>query len=246
MLKEMIRGLGRVVSDNRAGILTGLGAAGAITTAIMTGRASYKAALLIEGVGGVADTKEGVQLVWREYVPAAITGVATVGAIIAANRVGARRAAAFTAAFKLSEEMSERYRDKVVEVVGRKTEEKVRAGVAEDRIARNPPPESTVILVSGSDVLFYDDYSDRYFKSDMESVRQAINEINHQINNCFYASLTDFYDKLGLDKTGISDELGWNSDELLEVDFAAVMYKNKPAISISFNKTPINGYNRVH
>jgi hypothetical protein len=79
----------------------------------------------------------------------------------------------------------------------------------------------------------------------METIRKAVNEINYKINNYYSASLSDFYEMIGLPKTQISDEFGWNTDELLDVEYGStVLQDGRPAISISYNKVPIRGYDR--
>lgn len=251
-LKSVFQVAQKFVTDNTPGILTGLGVAGTVTTAVLTGKASYSAALMIaeakipfeRGDAEEPTKEELVKLVWKEFIPPAVVGVATVTAIIAANRVGSRRAAALAAAFKVSEKMAEEYKEKVVTTLGKQSEEKMRAKLAEEQMQRTPGRE--LVILSGKDTLFFDAFSGRYFNAEIEKVRRAVNEINFQVNNSFYASLTDFYDMLGLPRTEVSDEFGWNADALLEIVFTPVLAENdQPAISITFNKTPIRGYDRV-
>jgi hypothetical protein len=100
-------------------------------------------------------------------------------------------------------------------------------------------------IILGSEVLFFDSMSGRFFISEVEKINKAVNEINAQVNKYYSASLSDFYDKIGLDTTEFSNSVGWNTDELLEVSFiATLLSNNKPAIQISYNKNPISGYDR--
>jgi hypothetical protein len=248
--KAMARATEKFLIDNSPGILTGLGVAGAVTTTVLTGRATYSAAMTLADQHSLHVTnprsdmrKEYVRLVWKEYIPAAVALSATVTAIIMANQIGSRRAAAITAAFKLSEQMSEEYREKVLKTLGHKKEEEVRAEVAQSLADRSPGFD--LIIAAGSESIFFDELSGRYFKNDIESVRKAVNEINYDVNNSYYSSLSDFYEKIGLEKTKFSDEVGWNTDGLLDVRFSAILLKdNRPAISITYNHTPIHGYDR--
>jgi hypothetical protein len=248
-LKTILKGAEKFVIDNSPGILTGLGVAGTVTTAVLTGRAAWKSALDFEAeynTGGHQhniQSKEVVKLVWKNFIPPAAVGVVTIGSIIMANQIGARRAAAFAAAFKLSEQLSDDYKKKVVETLGLQKEEKMRSDLAAEKMAKNPPPNN-MIIVAGSNVLFYDELTGRYFENSMENVMRAINEINHQVNNYFCASLTEFFEKLGLSGTKMSDDVGWNSDELLDVQFSPTMFEGKPAIMIGYNHEPIKGYDR--
>lgn len=249
-LKTILHGAEKFVVDNSPGILTGLGVAGTVTTAILAGKGAYSSALLISERNHENDVhdlymppKEKLQLVWKEFVPAGIVGVATITAIIAANQIGSRRAAAFAAAFKLSESISDDYKKKVLETLGVKQEEKMRSDLAAEKMAANPP--NGLIVVVGSEVLFFDEWSGRYFTSKMETVQAAVNEVNHKVNNYFFASLTDFYDLVGLTATGQSDDIGWNTHELLDIQYSPTMHDGKPAIMIGYNHEPIKGYDRL-
>lgn len=255
-IRSMFKTAEKFAVDNSPGIFTGLGVAGTVMTAVLAGKASYSAALLIQdeayarkndnnGVISEISTKEKVGLVWREYIPTAAVGATSITAIIMANRVGARRAAAMTAAFKLSEKLSEEYRQKAQEVLGAKAEEKLRSDLNAKRMSENAT--ANTIIITGSETIFYDAWSGRYFKCEMENLRKAVNDVNHQVNRDFYASLSDFYDLVGLDHTQESDEIGWNSDELLELNYSAVMDKQgRPVIAIEYETRPIRGFCRVN
>lgn len=246
-LKTILSAAEKFVTDNSPGILTGLAVAGTVTTAILTGKAAYSTALLLQTdwaeVGGKPTLKQEVGMVWKEYIPAAISGTATIACIIAANHIGSRRTAAIAAAFKLSEQLSEEYKERVVKTLGLQKEEKMRAELAGERMARTPGSE--VIIISGPECVFFDELSGRYFKNEMETIRKAVNEINYKVNNYFAASLSDFYEMIGLPRTVFSDEIGWNTDALLDIEYGTTMLPDgRPAISLNYNKTPIRGYDR--
>lgn len=255
--KTVLKAAEKFVSDNSPGILTGLAIAGTVTTAILSSKASIEAVRIFNekyghlqnADGQISDKfvppnkKEIVDLVWKLYIPAAVSGTATITCIIAANHIGSRRTAAIAAAFKISEQLTEEYKDRVVKTLGAQKEEKMRSELAGDRMARAGGGET--IIISGPESVFYDDLSGRFFKNEMEKVRKAVNDINHQVNNSYYASLSDFYDLIGLDRTGFSDEVGWNTDGLMDVQFAATLLSDgRPAIAMSYNTTPIRGYDR--
>jgi len=257
-LKPFFKTAQKFVTDNSPGILTGLAVAGTVTTAILTGKAAYSAALKIEiarfrtdedgnfTAGVLASSipaKEKFELVWKEFIPAAVTGAATVTCIVGATHISTRRAAAMAAAFKLSEELANEYKERVVQHLGAQKEEKMRAELAKNRMDRTPGADTIIIV--GPEVLFHDALSGRFFKGEVEKIKAAVNEINHQINNFYHASLTEFYEKIGLSGTIFSDEVGWNSDELLDVKYAATLLDDgRPAISIEFRTVPIRGYDR--
>lgn len=244
---QIIKSIEKFTIDNSPLILTVIGVTGTITTAILTGKASYKAAKILGEESPFLKTTEKMRLVWPLYISAIGTGAMTLTCIIAANRIGTRRAAAMAAAYSVSERMFGEYRDKVVEKMGANKEREARDEVAQDRIRENPVGKTEVIITGGGDVRCYDMYTGRYFHSDMETLRQAQNDLNHQLLNASYASLNDFYSLIGLSTTKTGEEVGWNSDKLLELQFSATIAEDgKPCIAIDFQVAPIRNYFRVH
>lgn len=248
---RIIQKLERIALDNSPSILTGIGVAGVIATSWLTGRSTvrYMTELGEEGYFDRDYTfdrsyAEHVKAAWKIYIPPVVSGTSTIVVIVLANRVSYKRTAALVAAYSVLQEASREYRNKIVEVIGAKKEASVRDEIQQTRVQDNPP-SSEVLIVNGSQTLCYDAYTGRYFRGDIETIRQAVNTINHKINTNFYASLTDFYELIGLPRTSISDEVGWNSDELLEVQFSAVLVDNKPCMSFDFLVTPVRHYYKV-
>lgn len=253
--KTILKAAEKFVTNNSPGILTGLGVTGSVTAVCLTGRAAYLVGMdastqyheaLVEGEPlpeHLLEPKHIVKTYWKSFIPGASVAAVTVAAIIMANQIGARRAAAITAAFKLSEQLSEEYKERVVKTLGLKKEEEMRAAAIAEKVEANPP--SSMIVVAGSDVLMLDEMSGRYFTGQVENVRKAVNQINFDVNNNFHASLTEFYNMIGLEPTQFSDELGWNTDELLDVQFTPAIYKDKPIIALNYNKNAIRGFDRL-
>lgn len=251
-LKPFLRSAQRFALENSPSILTALGVAGTVTTAVLTGRAAYSSASLLENAliekrqtdRGMLTPKEKVATCWKEFIPPVVVGAITLTAIIGANRVGARKAAAMAAAFKISEKMAEEYRAKVIEHMGDKKEEMVRSEVLKDRLQRFDGVE-TIILGDG-EILFYDSWSDRAFRSTIDRVEAAVNQVNFEINRNWSVSLTEFYDFIGLKKTAVSDDFGWNTDQLLEPYYTACLLDDgKPAREIRFATQPFQKFNKI-
>lgn len=253
-LSRFAHRIAKFAADNSPTLLSAVGVTGALTTAYLTGKASFRAAEIIrdreEEDGYALDPKIRLKhrtlLVWKLYIPAAGTAALTVSAIIAANRIGVRRAAAMASAFAVSERLFEQYKDKVTDRLGESKERALRDEIAQDNVTANPPSQTTVIITDGGHVLCRDDYSGRYFKSSMEELKKAQNDIAWQILNEGDASLTDFYNMIGLPPTSHSDEVGWNTDEKFELMFSGTIAEdNTPCISFIFRAVPIRDYYRM-
>jgi hypothetical protein len=245
--------------ENKSVLLTAVGVVGTVTTAVLTGRASFKAAQFIDAEEQrrydeddsegyqLLDLRQSIDLVWALYIPPVGVGVLTILAIITANRVDAQKAAALAAAYGVSERTLLEYREKVVERLGEKKEKAIRDEIDQDRLTKNPVQDRQVIIAGSGEVLCYDNISGRYFQSSMEELRQAENKVNYELVHHNQASLSFFYDQVGLPPTRHSDEVGWNSNNLLEINYSTQMSTdNRPCIVVDFVVGPITGYGNLY
>lgn len=262
MFQNLAKSVQAFAVDNASTILTGVGVVGTVSTAVLTGRASFKAARIIhqealqrnpgdaESVGndfaGLPDLarKEKAVLVWQEFIPPIGVGSATVACIIYANRRSAAQAAAMAAAYSMSEKTFSDYKEKVQGRLGIKKETDLRDEIAKERIDANPP--GTLIVVGEGDVLCYDVLTGRYFKSSVEKLKKGENEVNADIVTGDGASLSRFYDEIGLPQTPYSDTVGWNLDNRCELQLSTIMTADdRPCISVDFAGWPKPDYIKV-
>lgn len=251
------------MTDNSTTILTAGGVVGTVTTAVLAGRAGFKAAEIIQeeqrNLGNMSaqemenhvktggkdwlETKDKVKLVWPQFVPPVLVGSATIGSIVMANRMSAQKAAALAAAYGVSQNQLQEYRAKVEEKLGFKKEEAIRDEVQQDRVNQNPPPKDVIIIGSG-EVLCYDAWSGRYFKSSVEAIRKAENAVHREIMNANEAPLRTFYDELGLLPVAMDNELGWNLNHPMHLHITSVLTpdETEPCIAIEFTEFPIMDY----
>jgi len=242
-LGEIMKRFEKLVVDNSPTILTAIGVTGSLTTAYLTGRASFKAAQILSEESPYLEAKEKVQLCWKLYIPAVGTAVLTVAAVIGANRIGSRRAAALAVAYSVSERAFEEYKSKVIERVGEKKEQAIRDEIAQARVDRDPV--GNAVIIGEGRVLCYEDFTGRYFLSDMEAIRKAQNDINQRIITDSYVALSDLYDLLNLPHTSESSEVGWNTDKLLDIRFSAILSEGRPCISVGIQVKPIRNFDRL-
>lgn len=251
-IQVLAKHIERVAVDNSPAILTAVGVTGTVTTAIFASRASFKAADIIREMesaeGASEDPKERLvertKATWQLYIPAVGIGTATIACIVFANQIGTRRAAAMAAAYSMSEKAFSEYREKIVEKVGEAKEQEARDEIAQERVERNPLG-SQVIVMNEREVLCFDQYTGRYFNSDMETLKQAQNKINYRMIRENYASLNDFYDCVGLEWVPTGDDIGWNSDAMLELSFTTVLSDDqRPCIAIDFHTVPVRNFYR--
>lgn len=245
-LANLMSNTRQFVNKHSPEILTGIGIAGMITTTVLAVRATPKALQLIEEKKNEdwvdeLSPLEVVKTAWKPYVPAAVTGIASVACLIGASSVNAKRNAALATAYKLSETALSEYREKVIETIGEKKEKTVRDKVAEERVKKNPVSKSEVVVTNNGTTLCFDPISARYFKSSIDKIKRAENELNKQMLHDIsgYVSLNDFYDELGLDHTSVGDDLGWNVDRLIDISFSSQLNDDgEPSVVLDYLVTP--------
>lgn len=250
-LSDMTKSVRTTLSKHSPEILVGIGISGMVATTILAVRATPKALVLIEEAKREKESDsltpvETIQAAWKCYIPAAVTGMASIACIIGSNSVNAKRSAALATAYTLSENALREYKDKVVETIGEKKEKEVRNAIAKDKIEKNPVSSNEVILTKKGDTLCYDVLSGRYFKSDIEKLKRCMNEINRQILNDGSASLNDFYYEIGLDSIKIGDDLGWDTRQgLVDIDFSSQLASDgTPCLVLDFSIAPVYDYYR--
>ena len=241
---ELVAVVSKTLRDNSTGILTAMSITGTLSTVYLASTASFKAARTIdlnESIGGTASdrkqrVKERTKLVWKLYIPTALTTASTVTCIVAATKIQNRKAAALTAAYTISEKAFNEYAEKVTEKLGEKKEQALRDEIAQDKVNRNPPQAKELIVAGSGNVLCCELYTGRYFYSDMETLRRAANDINARVLSEMYAVLSDFYCLVGLGYTSTSDDMGWDTDRQLSLKFTAVLTDDsRPCIAFDYN-----------
>ena len=245
-LATIAKDIRKFASKRSPEILTGIGIAGMITTTILAVRATPKALELIEEQKEEESVDElssfeVVKVAWKPYIPAIVTCVASTACLIGASSVNTKRNTALATAYKLSETALSEYRDKVVETIGEKKERIVRDKVAEERVKKNPVSKNEVIITGNGKTLCFDPISGRYFMCSIETIKKAENTLNKQMLHDIsgYVSLNEFYDELGLDHTSVGNDLGWNTNQLIDIDFSSQLNDNgEPSVVLDYLVAP--------
>lgn len=236
-------------------ILLAIGIVSGITTTVLAVKATPKALKMIEekkdedGVDELTPL-ETVKVAWKPYVPAVATGAFSIACVIGANSVHVKRNAALATAYQLSTTAFNEYREKVVETIGEKKEKTVHDKLAKERVEKNPPNESTVIITGKGKTLCYDAYTDRYFESDVDRIRRAINDLNYRMTTGMEMSisLNEFRAAIDLPTIPIGEEVGWRVDEgLIDIHFSAHVTDNdRAAIVLEYLIPPKYGFNKLY
>lgn len=231
--------------QNSPAILTAAAVGGLVATIVFAAKASPQAADLIysksQGHPEVATPWEKVKMTWKVWIPTVSMAAVTAVCIIGANFVHTRRAAAMAATLGMVERTATIYQEKVKDLLDEKSRTKVETAVAQEYINQTPLSKSTVYVTERGEALTFDTLSGRYFKSDPEAIRKAVNDFNHDLINGFgvWRTVNDWYDALGLEHVAMGDSLGWTPERLVRVDLhPALAEDDKPCISLLYANAP--------
>lgn len=197
-------------------ILSIVGAAGVIATAVTAVRATPKAMILIEQVrcekvddeNPVTDRTptltpiEVVKTTWRCYIPSILIGTGTIACIFGANGLNKRQQTAITSAYILLDNAYKEYQKKVKELYGDEADAQVRKEITKDHYEHHEPSEGNL--------LFFDFFSGRYLERTPEQIIDAEYHINREFAHKDYVTLNEWYELLGLDPVDFGDALGWS------------------------------------
>lgn len=221
-------------------ILTGLGIAGFVTAIFMSVRDTKRYELkLDEAIRQKAidtDTPEEdvtlekaemVKVVASSYWPTAVIAAVSAICICASDYVMGRRLTALAAAYTLTEKALTTFQEKAVEKIGEEKVKQIKDEIAGDQIKANPPTTNNTVLIAGGDgkTLCFDPLSGRYFYSDMDTIRRAVNCLNESLFEEMFISLNELYGYLGLPALheSIGETLGWdiNHNGSLKIDYTS-------------------------
>ena len=247
-ISKVGKSIAMVVSKNSPGILTGLGVAGVVTTAVMAARVTPQAMAKLADLEheyrmsyefeGHPTFMEKAKHVWPLYLPAAGVGTMTITCIFLANRIQENRIAVALGAYSIAETALQEYQEAVLNETGSKTFEAVKDQVAQQRIEKNPLTEPTETY-RGGETLCYEPLSGRYFYSDIEYLRKSQNTLNHRLINDVWIDLNELYSEIGLEQTKMGDKLGWSPDHLIEFNFRTMLANDStPCLVLDFTQDP--------
>lgn len=216
---------------------------GTIATSILVGKASFQACDAIRAreehmppsIHSKERLMERTKLVWKFYIPAAISASSTIAFIVGANRAEFKKTLAAQTAFAVSERVYSEYRDKVIEEYGERKDQAIRDKIVDEHVKKTAPGPDILVAGTGN-VLCCELYTGRYFMSDMETLRKSENELNARLLAHDYATFDDFYDMIGLTRTTNSGNLGWRSTKLMKLEFSTSLTEDgRPCLAFEYN-----------
>lgn len=214
-------------------VLTIIGSAGVVLTAVMTAKATIKAVEIINEKEcekkDELTKKEIFQATATTYLPVVLVGASTIACIFGANALNKQQQAALISAYSLVDRSFKEYKEKLKELYGEEAHQKIINSIvvekAEKTYVSGTYLFSECSLVDPEDddspaKIFYDKYSDRFFEATMSQVLNSEYHLNRTFTMRGYMTLSELYDFLGLESTKAHDVLGWEvNDDTYWIEF---------------------------
>lgn len=222
-------------------ILTGVSIVGLGATAFLSIRGYKKASKRIEAAQVELSTRDKIRLCWVDYLPAVTVGLATTGAIVGSNRLSAANNTALGAAYFAATSTIKEMDKAIAEELGKGKANKIKDLVAEKKLEEKPIIEDNVIIVGDGESLFFDSWTGRYFKSNIETVKRIQNDFNHALigGSESFVTLNEVYSAIGLERIKSGDNLGWTPENPIEVGFSTQLTTDgRPCAVLNFLVEP--------
>lgn len=232
------------LTSNRSEMLAGGSLIGLAATVYFSGKAALE---IDNALNGIQLTKESlkdpelVKMVLKTAAPAALSATFTAGCIVGSQVIAHKQYGALMAAYVLGQDKLKAFESKAVEIAGPEVTDKIKGEIAQQRVLMAPvTSQSGMVIDTGNgNTLCLDTLSGRYFKSSVENLRRAQNDVNEQINGDWSATLNEFYAYLGLQSIKLGDDLGWNTSNPMRLRFdSALTSSGEPVLVLDYEAYP--------
>lgn len=173
--------------------------------------------------------------------------LATAGLMVGSTAISVKKINTLSSIAMMSESAYKELFDKTKEVVGEEKAKEIRDEINAENMNKNAINKPT--NARGGDYLCYDAMCGRFFYSDKETIREAVNNINQSISSGHedYMSLNDLYFELGLPPTAAGEDRGWGRytrNDMIELNLCNSMVSEwgEPALVMDFLARPTLGY----
>lgn len=247
MLGKILSSIGGFAVKHGPEITTGLAIAGSVQTAFLASKATAKAQRIVDeeeiAHGFEPDVKQRwigrAKLVWRLYIPTAVSGTFTIAMIVCSNRLLNKRTAIISASLATVQSYADRYFEATKEVLDEKAFSNVQDRFSEKVGGPLPMEGNLLVEDAGGDQLFLEPITGRYFLSTLPAVKEAIADAKYALQNDSYISLNELSSLLKIPQTASGDYLGWVAPGGFDVTISSTINRNNHSvITINYTSYP--------
>lgn len=229
---DAMKVLGKFGEKHLPTILTGIGIAGFIGTAVMAAREAPKAETAIKKeqkektirVRGEVNYQnelvdltpfETVKVTAGYYWPSIALGTASTVCILSAHKIDLTRLASVTAAYQLSKGELKELKNKIVQTDGKDKLKEYEKGVHNDSLGSVPPTE--IYNTGKGTTVFYDPTSGQLFYHDIWHVERALMRMLDACKNEGRYSLEELRSDLDLPRNSLQGDYEFNYELVKDI-----------------------------
>lgn len=237
-----------IITANSPVLLVGATITGVVATGILAAKAGYKARGIVDEAqaergpdAAPLTLQEKTKLTWLCYAPAALAGASTITSCLGVHYVHTKRFAELASLYAITSGKLDDYKDKVEEALTGKKKQELQDLIAQKSADGTPLINNEIIMTEGGTELYHEDFTGRWFYSNMNLIDKAINEVNALFIEEGEMDLNTFYDYLGLPNITIGSDFGWQHSKTKRIDVHHGTVKTPQgtaANSISFRVDP--------
>lgn len=199
-----------------------------------------KANKVLEDFDSIEDQKlkrDCIIEVGKIYLPSILLTITGTVMLIRTMNKKDNKILALSSIYQITEESLNKYKDIVLNEVGKNTYSKIESKYREDDIKNN---SNKIIITNSGNILFLDTLTNRNFRSDMNFIDKVINKLNNRINQGEFISQNDLYYELGLDSVPTGDDIGWSYDTtgIINIKKDSIITENEPCVVIEYKNLP--------
>ena len=236
-----------VITANSPVLLVGATITSVVATGVLAARGGYKARGIVDaaqaqkGPETPLTTQEKVQLTWLCYAPAALAGAGGISSCLGVHFVHTKRFAELAGLYAVTSGKLDDMKEEVEEMLTGKKQQDLNDRLAQKSADANPLINNEVVMTQNGTELCYDDWTGRWFHSNMNAIAGVVNEVNAILIDEGELDLNTFYDRLGLTNIPMGTDFGWQHSKTGKL---SLIYGNitapdgRPAIAISFRDAP--------
>ena len=166
------------------------------------------------------DLRTKIRLTWKDYIPPVLAASLTIGCIVGAQYINAKKLAYAASVIGVYQTMDEKQKQRIKDFLPEGEYKKFLEKEDKDIVSSHPIPSN--IIVDGQSDICFDKLTGRYFASSKNRIHEMINEANASILRNGPMTINDFGAYLGLDDVKLGEEFGWDTDKLIQPKFSAV------------------------
>lgn len=191
---------------------------------------------------------EVIKTTWKCYAPSAVLLFLSLGCMAGSAHISAQRELGWAALYSATKKASDAYERQVVNRIGSKENDEIKNEVYKEQLRTDPIGNNNITKTEYGNYLCFDPLSGRYFSNDIEHIRRVVNELNRVMIGSFfgYVSLNEFYQNIGLDPVELGYESGWNTDELIDIEYSTMLASDdQPCLVLKYQTYPHYNYNKM-